>query len=76
MSGHRYRPAEYALQRIVESFSNRLSQLEEANLTHTYRVDLRFCELDNIHHLVLTYLNTGALPFEEVSEDSLINDKA
>jgi len=76
MSGHRYRPAEYALQRIVESFSNQLSQLEETHLTHTHRVDLRFCELENIDHLVLRYLNTGALSFEEASEDWLINDKA
>jgi hypothetical protein len=48
-----------------------LFQVEEVWLNHTYRVVLHFCELENIEYLVLRYLNTGALPFEEWAEDWL-----
>jgi len=71
MPGHRYTPAEYALQKIVESFSNLLFELAEHRLTHTYAVVFRFCQLENIDYLVLRYLNTGALPYEEFSEEWL-----
>jgi len=71
MPGPQYTPAEYALQKIVESFSNLLSELAEHHLTHTYGVVCRFCECENIDYLVLRYLNTGALPFEEFSEEWL-----
>ena len=40
---------------------------------HTYRVVFRFCQLEGIDYLVLRYLNTGALPFEEFSEEWLYN---
>jgi hypothetical protein len=43
--------------------------LEEFHLTHTYREVFLFCEQENIGYLVLQYLNTGALPFKELSED-------
>jgi len=76
MPGHHYTLAEYALQQIVESFGNLLFQLVEAHLTHTYRVVFRFWELENINYLVLRYLNTGALPFEEFSEDWLFDGEA
>jgi hypothetical protein len=69
MPGHQYTPAEYTLQRVVESFSNLLSMLAEHRLTHSYPVVLHFCQLENIDYLVLRYLNTGALPFEEYSEE-------
>jgi len=69
MPGHRYTQSEYALQQVVKSFGNLLYNLEEQHLTHTYRVVLRFCELENIDYLVLRYLRTGLLPFEEFSED-------
>ena len=69
MPGHRYTQSEYALHQIVESFGNLLFSLEERHLTHTYRVVLRFCELENIDWLVLRYLRTGLLPFEEYSEE-------
>jgi len=71
MPGHQYTPAEYALQRIVKSFGNLLSALAEQQLTHTYAVVFRYCELENIGYLVLRYLTTGALPFEEFSEEWL-----
>jgi hypothetical protein len=45
--------------------------LEKARLTHTYQVVFRFCQLENIDYLVLRYLNTGALPFEEWAEEWL-----
>ena len=73
MPGHRYTPAEYALQRIVESFGNLLFELAEHCLTHTYAVVYRFCELENIDYLALRYLNTGILPFEEFSEEWLFD---
>ena len=76
MPGHQYTPAEYAQQQMVESFGNLLFQLEEAHLTHTYRVVFCFCELDTIDYLVIRYLNTGALPFEEFSEDWLFDGEA
>jgi hypothetical protein len=68
MPGHQYTPAVYALQKVVESFGNFLSELAEHRLTHTYAVVFRFCQLENIDYLVLRYLNTGALPFEEFLE--------
>jgi len=73
MPGHWYTPAEYALQRKVESFGRLLSELEEHGLTHIYAVVLLFCRLENIEYLVLRYINTGALPFEEFSEEWLFD---
>jgi hypothetical protein len=73
MPGHQYTPAEYALQRVVKSIGNLLFELAEHNETHTYAVVFRFCELENIGYLVLRYLNTGALPFEEFSEEWLFD---
>jgi hypothetical protein len=67
MPGHQYTPVEYALQQTVELFGRLLSALEEHHLTHIYAVIIRFCQLENIDYLVLRYLNTGALPFEEFS---------
>jgi hypothetical protein len=69
MLGHRYTPAEYTLQQIVESFAYLFVQLEVAHSTHTYWVVYRFCELENINYLVLRYLNPGALPFEDYSKE-------
>jgi len=71
MPGHQYTPAEYALQKIVASFGNFLFELAKHHLTHIYAVVFRFCQLENINYLVLRYLNTGALPFEEFSEEWL-----
>jgi hypothetical protein len=76
MPGHQYTPAEYALQKIVESFSNLLFELAEHQLTHTYAVVYRFCELENIDYLVLWHLNKGALPYEEFSEEWLFDGEA
>jgi hypothetical protein len=73
MSGQHLTQSEYALQQIVELFRNLLIQLEEAHLTHTYRTVFRFCQLENIDYLVLRYLNTGALPFEEWAEEWLFD---
>jgi hypothetical protein len=69
MPGLQYRPAVYALQLKVESFGRLLSELEEHRLTNIYAVVLLFCQLENIDYLVLRYLNTGALPFEEFSKE-------
>jgi hypothetical protein len=73
MSGGHFTQSEYALQQVVELFGNLLIQLEEAHLTHTYQVIFRFCQLENIEYLVLRYLNTGALPFEEWAEEWLFD---
>jgi len=73
MPGHRYTPAEYALQQKVECFGRLLSELEEHRLTRIYAVVLLFCQLENIDYLVLRYINTGALPFEEYSEEWLFD---
>jgi len=73
MPGHRYTPAEYALIQVVETFGNLLYTLQEHNLIHTYRVVFRFVQLENIDYLVLRYLNTGLLPFEEFSTDESWN---
>jgi len=69
MPGHRYSQAEYALIRVVEIFGDLLFTLHEHDLIHTYRVVVRFAQLENIDYLVLRYLNTGLLPFEEISGD-------
>jgi hypothetical protein len=42
MPGHQLAPAEFALQRVVESFGNMLFKLAEHHLTHTYAVVFRF----------------------------------
>jgi len=76
MPGHRYTPAEYALQRVFELFGNLLLSLQELNLTHIYQLVFGFAQLENIDYLVLRYLNTGLLPFEEFSEDLLFDDEA
>jgi peptide subunit release factor RF-3 len=71
MPGHQYTPAEYTLQSIVESVGTMLFELAEHRLTHTYTVVFRFCQFENLDHLVRRYLSTGALPFEEFSEEWL-----
>jgi hypothetical protein len=71
MPGHRYTPAEYALHQRVESFGRLLFVLEEHRQIHTYNLVLLFCQYEGIDYLVLRYLNTGALPFEEFSEEWL-----
>jgi len=76
MPGHRYTQAEYALQRVVELCGNLLLSLQELTLNHTYRVVIRFLEIENIDYLVLRYLNTGLLPFEEFSEDLFFDEEA
>jgi hypothetical protein len=76
MSGHHYTPAEYTLQQAVECRSNLFVQLEELRLFHINRVVFHSCESDNIGCLVLRYLNTGALPFQEVSQNWLYDDEA
>jgi hypothetical protein len=76
MPGHRYTQAEYAQPRAVESFGSLLYELAEHYLTHTYAVVFRFCQLENIDYPVLIYLNTGALPFKEYSEEWLFDNEA
>jgi len=71
MPAHQLTQSKYPLQQVVESFGNLLFTLGEHCLTYTYRVVFRFCELEDIDHLVLRYLNTGLLPFEESSMELL-----
>jgi len=73
MPGHRLAQSAYALQHVVEHFGNLLFGVKEHHLTHTYRVVLHFCEVENIDYLVLRYRNTGALPFDEYSEERLFD---
>jgi hypothetical protein len=73
MSGQHLRKSEYALQQAVGLFGDLLFQLEEAHLTHTYHTVFHFCQLENIDYLVLRYLNTGVLPFEELAKEWLFN---
>jgi len=73
MSGRHLTQSEYALQHVVELFGDLLFQLEAAHLTHTYQVVFRFCQLENIDYLLLRYLNTGVLPFEEWAEEWLFD---
>jgi len=73
ISGRHLNLSGYPLQQVVELFRNLLFQLEVARLTHTYHVVFRFCELENISYLVLRYLNTSALPFEEWAEEWLFD---
>jgi hypothetical protein len=72
---HQYSPAKYALQRVVQSFRNSISELAEHHSTHIYAVVFRFCQLENIYYRVLRYLNTGTLPFEKYSEEWLVDSK-
>jgi hypothetical protein len=50
-----------------------LFQWEEAHLTHIYRVVFQFLQHETIDYLVLRYLHTGALPFEEWAEEWLFD---
>jgi hypothetical protein len=68
MFGRHLTQSEYALQQIVALFGNLLYHLEEPHLTLTYHMVFQFCQLENIDYLVLQYLNTAALPFEEWAE--------
>ena len=65
MPGYHYTPAKFAMQQKSNAFSNVLLQLEEAHLTHIYRVVCLLCVQKDIQYQVLEYLNTGTLPFEE-----------
>jgi deoxyhypusine synthase len=71
MPGHQYTPADYALQQKVESFGRLLFKLEEHNITRIYAVVLLFCQYENFDYLVLRFLNTCALLFEEFSQEWL-----
>jgi hypothetical protein len=73
MSGRHLTQSEYALQKSVELFGDLITQLDEARLTHTSRLVFRFCQLRDIDYLVLRYINTGALPFEEWAEEWLFD---
>jgi len=75
MAENWYEPAEYALQRIVQRFGDLLFTLAECNLSHIYAVGFRYCQLESIDYLVLRYLNTGALPYEEFSEEWLYDEE-
>jgi len=75
MPGHRYTHYEYALQQTVELFGTLLYTLHEHNLHHTYRVVFLFLQLENLDYLVLRYLNTGLLPFEEFSGDQSFDEE-
>jgi hypothetical protein len=76
MPGHQFTPAEYALQKVVESFGNLLFELAVHQLTHPYAGVYHFCQLENIDYLVLRYLNTSALPYDMFSEDWLFDGDA
>ena len=69
MPGHRYTQSEYAISQVVELFGTLLFNLEEQRLFPTYNLVLNFCVLYDIDYLVLRYLRTGLLPFEEFSEE-------
>jgi hypothetical protein len=71
MSAQRLSQSEYALQHIVVLFGELLVPLDETVLTHTYRDVLIYCELKNINHLVLRYVNTGPGPYGEFAEEWL-----
>jgi hypothetical protein len=75
MPGHHYTPAEYALERIVESFGNLLFEFAKHRLTQIYAVVFRFCEEESIEYLVLRNLNTGAIYLEEFSEVCLFDQE-
>jgi hypothetical protein len=75
MPGHHYTPAKYTLQKKVKTFGNRFFRFEEHRWTHIYRVVFAIGEYENIRFPVLPYLNTGALPLEEVSEDWWVDGK-
>jgi hypothetical protein len=70
-----YTQVEYAVQRVVQTFSNFLFELVEHHLTHTYIVVFGFCQLENIDYLLLSFLNTGRLTFEEFSKQWMFDDK-
>jgi hypothetical protein len=75
MPRHQYTQAEFAQQRVIESFGNLHFELAEHHLTYMYAVGFRFCQLEKIDYLVLGYLNTGASPFEEFSEEWLFDQE-
>jgi len=76
MSGAHPSPYEYALHKVVVFFGELLIQLAKAGLTHTNRDVLRYCQLENIHFLVLRFVNTGAGPYEVWAEDWLYEGEA
>jgi hypothetical protein len=75
MPGYQDTPAESVLLKILECFGNLLFKLAEYQATHTYAVVSCFCQLENIEYLVLRYLKTSMVPFEEFSEEWLFDDE-
>jgi hypothetical protein len=73
MCGHRYTRTQYTLHQKVEPFANHLVQLAEHHLTPIYHVLFHFCDDQDIGYVVESNQNTGALPFEEFSEDWLFD---
>jgi hypothetical protein len=69
MAGYESTAAEYALQRVTESVRILFSELVEHRSTHISVVVFRCPHSKNIDYLVMRYLNTGNLPFEEISEE-------
>jgi len=69
MPGHQYTHSEHALHQKVESFARLLFELDEQRLTHISAVVWLFVRSEGIEYLVLRYLRTGLLPFEEFSEE-------
>jgi hypothetical protein len=67
--------SEYALSQIVDLFGDLLTRLEEERLTHTYQVVFRFLQIENIDYLVLRFLNTGLLSYEEWAEEWLFDEE-
>jgi len=53
MSGRHLTQSKYRLQQILVPFGDFLLQLAKAQLTHTYPVACRFCQLKNIEYLLL-----------------------
>ena len=75
ISGWRLTKSEYTLQLVIILFGKLLSHLAEAGFTCTDHNLCRICEIENINHLVLRYLNTGASPFQEWAEECLRKGK-
>jgi hypothetical protein len=61
--------AQYAHQRVVATFSDLITYYNERGLTHIFRTRSCSAIIEGVEYEVRRYIATGALPYEEWSEE-------
>jgi hypothetical protein len=67
--------SEYAHQKVVPTFGNFVQYYKKQGLTPISRIILLLAIIEVVGYEVHRYITTGALPYEEWSEEPLWTDK-